>query len=127
MKAMARCVGLEEDCFLKQYGGKEMMMSRFNHYPVCPRPDVVLGVKAHSDGSGVTVLLQDDKVEGLQILKEGRWYGVPIIPHALVVNVGDQMQVCSLMNHNRRLLFEIKLTCGVEFGELGLYGILIRD
>ncbi|CAI0388796.1 unnamed protein product [Linum tenue] len=95
MKAMARCVGLEEDCFLKQYGGKEMMMSRFNHYPVCPRPDVVLGVKAHSDGSGVTVLLQDDKVEGLQILKEGRWYGVPIIPHALVVNVGDQMQIMS--------------------------------
>ncbi|CAL1359047.1 unnamed protein product [Linum trigynum] len=61
MKAMARCVGLEEDCFVKQYGGKEMMMSRFNHYPVCPWPDVVLGVKlAHSHGLGVTVLLQDD-------------------------------------------------------------------
>ncbi|CAL1359048.1 unnamed protein product [Linum trigynum] len=95
MKAMARCVGLEEDCFLKQYEGKEMMMSRFNHYPVCPRPDVVLGVKAHSDGSGITVLMQDDEVEGLQILKDGRWYRVPIIPHALVVNVGDQMQIMS--------------------------------
>ncbi|KAJ9141036.1 hypothetical protein P3X46_031619 [Hevea brasiliensis] len=95
LKAMARSLNLEEDCFLKQYGDQEVMAARFNYYPVCPRPDSVLGVKAHSDGSVITILLQDQEVEGLQMFKDDQWYRVPILPHALVVNAGDQMQVMS--------------------------------
>ncbi|CAN1771252.1 Protein SRG1 [Linum perenne] len=95
MKAMARCLDLKDDAFLKQYRDKELMVARFNYYPVCSKPEKVLGVKAHSDGSGITVLLQDKEVEGLQMLRDGKWYRVPIIPHALVVNVGDQMEIMS--------------------------------
>ncbi|KAJ4832900.1 hypothetical protein Tsubulata_044523 [Turnera subulata] len=95
LKAMARSLDLEEDCFLNQYGGEELMMARFNYYPVCSRPDMVLGAKSHSDGSGITVLLQDREVEGLQIFKDGQWSRVPIIPDAFVVNAGDQMQIMS--------------------------------
>ncbi|XP_050214610.1 jasmonate-induced oxygenase 2-like [Mercurialis annua] len=95
LKAMARSLNLEENCFLKQYEKQEQMAARFNYYPKCPKPESVLGVKAHSDGSAITILLQDKQVEGLQIFKDDQWYKVPIIPHALLVNLGDQMQIMS--------------------------------
>ncbi|PIN22214.1 Thebaine 6-O-demethylase [Handroanthus impetiginosus] len=82
----------DEEWFLKQYGENPTVLSRFNLYPPCPRPDVVLAAKAHGDASAMTYLLQDKKVEGLQTLKDGQWHRVPIIPNALVVNVGDQIE-----------------------------------
>ncbi|CAL0307096.1 unnamed protein product [Lupinus luteus] len=47
------------------------------------------------DRSGITVLLQDTEVEGLQILVDDTWVNVPTIHDALVVNLGDQMQIMS--------------------------------
>ncbi|KAF7130707.1 hypothetical protein RHSIM_Rhsim10G0108700 [Rhododendron simsii] len=72
------------------------MQGRFTIYPIFTKPDQVFGVKPHSDGSGVTVLLQDKEVQSLQVLKEDRWLTVPVIPLALFVNLGDQMQVFEL-------------------------------
>ncbi|KAM7508270.1 hypothetical protein LguiA_018723 [Lonicera macranthoides] len=92
-KAMAKSVNLEENSFLDQFGDQAMLIARFNFYPRCPKPDQVLGLKPHSDKSGITVLLQDKEVEGLHVLKDKQWFKVPIIPHALVVNVGDQMEI----------------------------------
>ena len=92
-KAMAKSLNLIEDSFSSQFGERVVMQTRFNFYISCPRPDLVLGVKPHSDRSGITVLLQDKEVEGLQILRDGKWFRVSVIPHALVVNLGDQMQV----------------------------------
>ncbi|KAJ0531483.1 putative flavonol synthase [Helianthus annuus] len=66
---------------------------RFLLYPPCPTPDQVLGLKAHSDKSGITFLLQDPEVEGLQVFNDGKWYMVPVIRDALFINLGDQMQV----------------------------------
>ncbi|KAF5934888.1 hypothetical protein HYC85_026017 [Camellia sinensis] len=92
-KAIAKSLNLEEDSFLNQFGQRAQLIARFNFYPPCPRPEQVLGLKPHSDKSGVTVLLQDKEVEGLHVLKDDQWFRVPIVPHALVVNVGDQMQI----------------------------------
>ncbi|KAK3039962.1 hypothetical protein RJ639_027152, partial [Escallonia herrerae] len=91
--AMAKALNLEENCFSKQFGERAIMQGRFILYPPCRRPDQVFGLKAHSDRSGVTILLQDKEVEGLQVLKDGKWLRVPVIPHALFVNLGDQMQI----------------------------------
>ncbi|KAI7735747.1 hypothetical protein M8C21_015404 [Ambrosia artemisiifolia] len=96
LKAMARSLNMEDNCFLDQYGTtNSKMFARFNYYPPCPWPDKVLGVKPHADGSAVTFLLQDKEVEGLQVLKDGQWFGVPIVPDALTVNVGDQIEIMS--------------------------------
>ncbi|KAL6974068.1 hypothetical protein U1Q18_028250, partial [Sarracenia purpurea var. burkii] len=92
-KAIAKSLNLEEGSFLNQFGQQAPLNLRINFYPPCPRPDQVLGLKPHSDKSGVTVLLQDEVVEGLHVLKDDQWFRVPIIPHALLVNVGDQMQI----------------------------------
>ncbi|KAL3747818.1 hypothetical protein ACJRO7_016606 [Eucalyptus globulus] len=114
-KAMARSLKLEETSFLNQFGDLPVMQVRFNFYPPSSRTEV-FGVKPHSDRSGITVLLQDREVEGLQVLKDGAWYTVPVIPDALVVNLGDQMQIMTngimtngiLTNANKlRLLFAL--------------------
>ncbi|CAK9153174.1 unnamed protein product [Ilex paraguariensis] len=49
--------------------------------------------EAHGDASGTTFLLQDREVEGLQFLKDDQWYRAPIIPDAIVFNVGDQLEI----------------------------------
>ncbi|XP_028760772.1 probable 2-oxoglutarate-dependent dioxygenase ANS isoform X1 [Neltuma alba] len=96
LRSMARSLNVEENSFLKQFGGDSaMMQARFNFYPPCSRPDMVLGVKPHTDRSGITALLQDAQVEGLQVLIHDTWINVPAIPDALVVNLGDQMQIMS--------------------------------
>lgn len=92
-KAIAKLLNLEEDCFLKQFGERALLIGRLNFYPPCPQPNEVLGLKPHSDKSGMTVLLQDKEIEGLHVLKDNQWYKVPVIPYAFVVNVGDQMQI----------------------------------
>lgn len=91
---MAKSLNLEENNLSRQCGDRPVKQARFNFYPPCLRPDTVLGVEAHSDELSLTILLQDEEVEGLQVFKDVKWVKVPIIPHALVVNLGDQTQVC---------------------------------
>ena len=108
-KAIAKSLNLEENSFLNQFGEQSLMQTRFNFYPPCSRPDLVHGVKPHTDRSGITVLLQDKEVEGLHIVVDGKWHRVPVIPHALVVNLGDQMQV-----YLRTIgIFMYALVCGI--------------
>jgi len=95
LKGMARSLNLEDGCFLEQYGKRAIMTARFNYYPKCARPERVLGVKPHVDGSGITILLPDKEVEGLQFQKDNQWFRVPIISEALLINVGDQAEIMS--------------------------------
>ncbi|GLT53552.1 hypothetical protein SLA2020_268170 [Shorea laevis] len=91
-KAMAKSLSLDENCFLNQFGERETLQARFNYYSCTQRPDLVLGLKPHADGSGYTIILQDD-VEGLQILKDEQWFTVPTISDALLVLMADQMEI----------------------------------
>ena len=93
LKAMAKSLNLEDHCFLEQMGERSIMLTRFNLYPPCPRPDLVLGLKPHADGSVITFVFQDKEVEGLQFLKDDQWIRVPVIPQALLINIGDQAEV----------------------------------
>nr|ABK23283.1 unknown [Picea sitchensis] len=67
---------------------------RINYYPPCPQPDMVNGLKPHSDPNMLTVLL-DDGVEGLQVRKDEDWLTVPPVPGALIINIGDMLQIIS--------------------------------
>lgn len=94
-KAMAKSLNLEENSFSNQFGDRALMHARFNFYPPCSRPELVVGLKPHMDRSAITVLLQDGGVEGLQVLIDDKWVRVPIIPHAFVINLGAPMQIMS--------------------------------
>ncbi|KAL0698357.1 hypothetical protein Bca4012_054479 [Brassica carinata] len=66
---------------------------RINYYPPCPEPDQVIGLPPHSDSTGLTILLQVNEVDGLQIKKNGKWVPVKPLPNAFVVNVGDVLEI----------------------------------
>ncbi|KAK9664872.1 hypothetical protein RND81_14G074200 [Saponaria officinalis] len=67
-----------------------------NFYPKCPNPDLTYGVGRHSDVSTLTILLQDD-VGGLYVrgLDGKTLIDVPPVKGALVINVGDALQILS--------------------------------
>ncbi|WOG96582.1 hypothetical protein DCAR_0415918 [Daucus carota subsp. sativus] len=95
LKVLSRSLNLKASCLLDQYGENAYMIARFNYYPACPRPDLTLGVKPHADATAITFLLQDKQVEGLQVLKDDQWFSVPTVPDALLVNIGDQVEIMS--------------------------------
>nr|AHW42458.1 GA2ox8 [Pinus tabuliformis] len=83
----------DADYFKNVFGSEPMNLMRMNFYPPCPRPDLVLGLSPHSDGGGITLLLQDDETEGLHVRKNNQWIPVKPIPYALVINIGDLVEV----------------------------------
>ncbi|KAM1086696.1 hypothetical protein ACFX2B_012177 [Malus domestica] len=93
LKYIAMSLGLKGDVFEKMFG-EAVQALRMNYYPPCSRPDLVLGLSPHSDGSALTVLQQGKgNSVGLQILKDDRWVPVKPIPNALVINIGDTIEV----------------------------------
>ncbi|KAJ0961968.1 hypothetical protein J5N97_029796 [Dioscorea zingiberensis] len=71
---------------------KNNQSMRMNYYPPCPKSNQVLGFNAHSDASGLTLLLQVRDVQGLQIKRKGKWLPVQPLENALVVNIGDALE-----------------------------------
>ena len=87
-----------EDSRIDAFIGSKMF--NMNFYPACPNPELTVGVGRHSDMGTLTVLLQDGigglyvKVEeDIDAGKKGDWIEIPPIPGALVINVGDTLQV----------------------------------
>ncbi|XP_057846213.2 protein SRG1 [Cryptomeria japonica] len=94
LSLLSENVGLTPDCFINMFGKVSQTM-RMNYYPPCPRPDLVFGLSPHSDATILTMLLQDDETVGLQICKDGKWIPVQPIPGALVISIGDMLEVTS--------------------------------
>ncbi|XP_041026865.1 1-aminocyclopropane-1-carboxylate oxidase-like [Juglans microcarpa x Juglans regia] len=88
-------LGLEKG-YLKNafYGSKGPTFgTNISNYPPCPKPELIKGLRAHTDAGGIILLFQDDKVSGLQLLKDGKWVDVPPMRHSIVINIGDQLEV----------------------------------
>nr|AFS63900.1 flavonol synthase [Narcissus tazetta] len=95
LSSLSLGLGLEEHTVKEAVGGDELeMLLKINYYPPCPRPDLALGVVAHTDMSVVTILVPNE-VPGLQVFKDDRWFDVKYIPNALIVHIGDQVEILS--------------------------------
>ncbi|KAK8671120.1 hypothetical protein V6N13_037727 [Hibiscus sabdariffa] len=93
LKYIAVSLGLKGEVFEEMFR-VAVQAVRMNYYPPCSRPDLVLGLSPHSDGSALTVLQHGkDSSVGLQILKDQTWLPVQPIPNALVINIGDTLEV----------------------------------
>ena len=72
---------------------------RLNFYPIeDPLADLAGGdvgraVHHHTDAGALTVLFEDG-TPGLQVLRDGCWHDVAPVAGALIVNIGDMLQVC---------------------------------
>ncbi|KAK3005860.1 hypothetical protein RJ639_015845, partial [Escallonia herrerae] len=88
-------LGLEKGYLKKAFYGSKgpNFGTKVSNYPPCPNPELIKGLRAHTDAGGIILLFQDDKVSGLQLLKDGEWVDVPPMRHSIVINLGDQLEV----------------------------------
>ncbi|XP_059439776.1 oxoglutarate-dependent flavonoid 7-O-demethylase 1-like [Corylus avellana] len=94
LKLMAKALGMEYN-YMKNLFEDGRQAIRMNYYPPCPQPELVIGLNPHSDATGLTILLQLNEIEGLQIRKDGMWIPVIPLPNAFVVNIGDILEIMS--------------------------------
>jgi len=86
-------LGLPASSFAAPYVDP-MLILKLNHYPPqqITSETEMIGVGGHCDGSGFTILWQDD-LGGLEIKnKSGEWIGVPPIDGTFVINIGNILQ-----------------------------------
>lgn len=107
-KAMVIVGHIEKALKIKENEIRELFedgiqMMRMNYYPPCPQPEKVIGLTNHSDPQGVTLLLQLNEVEGLQIRKDGMWVPVKPLPNAFIVNIGDVLEVKKFIHISNNL------------------------
>ncbi|XP_041003038.1 1-aminocyclopropane-1-carboxylate oxidase-like [Juglans microcarpa x Juglans regia] len=88
-------LGIEKGYLKKAFYGSKgpTFGTKVSNYPPCPKPELFKGLRAHTDAGGIILLFQDDKVSGLQLLKDGQWIDVPPMRHSIVINIGDQLEV----------------------------------
>lgn len=97
LRAIAVSLKLPEDYFDEPFQGSPAWMGKLVHYVggvVAAAGDQ--GVGSHADYGFVTLLLQDD-VGGLEVLPPGatEWAPVEPTPGALVVNLGEMLEVAT--------------------------------
>uniref|UniRef100_A0A0E0FCC3 Fe2OG dioxygenase domain-containing protein n=1 Tax=Oryza meridionalis TaxID=40149 RepID=A0A0E0FCC3_9ORYZ len=95
---LSEALGLPAGYLGRDAGCTDGLSVAAHYYPACPEPEATMGATKHSDPSFLTVLLQDTS-GGLQAVlprpPEERWVDVPPVAGALVVNVGDLLQLVS--------------------------------
>ena len=92
MELISESLGLKPSYINESLGEECVQTFIANYYPSCPQPELAMGLVKHSDPVTLTVLLQDMNA-GLQVLKDGQWITVKPIEGALIVNLGDHMEV----------------------------------
>lgn len=98
---MATNLGIEPDKLTSAFEDCNQGI-RMNYYPPCTQADKVIGLTPHSDATGLTLLVQINDVQGLQIKKDGKWIPIQPLAGAIVVNIGDILEV--IMNFFRSQL-----------------------
>ena len=99
VEKMGKALKMEET-EMREFFEDGMQSMRMNYYPPCPQPEKVIGLTPHSDGVGLTILLQATEVEGLQITKDGMWVPIKPLPNAFIINIGDMLEVIIYLELN---------------------------
>ncbi|CAN4091155.1 unnamed protein product [Withania somnifera] len=90
---------------LKDMECAEGLLIAGHYYPACPQPDLTLGLSGHTD-----------------IFHKNQWVDVPFFPGALIVNIGDLMQLIT-NDKFKSVLHRVLATMHFQEGsESRLYG-----
>uniref|UniRef100_A0A0E0GDE1 Fe2OG dioxygenase domain-containing protein n=1 Tax=Oryza nivara TaxID=4536 RepID=A0A0E0GDE1_ORYNI len=86
-------LGLEKGYLKKAFAGSNgpTFGTKVSSYPPCPRPDLVDGLRAHTDAGGIILLFQDD-----QVITNGRYKSV--MHRVLTRPDGNRMSIASFYN-----------------------------
>jgi isopenicillin N synthase-like dioxygenase len=100
LAAIASNLGVSPAFLARGFDSAHTSFLRLNFYPKFQlangasaeqRP---LGVGEHTDAGALTILLHDGR-PGLEVLRDGRWHLIKARTDALVINIGDMVQVWS--------------------------------
>jgi len=104
LEAITSNLGMPRDALIENFWPAHTSFLRLNYYPKCPLPERPrdlstpktghLGLNQHTDSGALTLLLQDDQ-PGLEVYRDGEWHLVEPRRDALVINIGDMVQVWS--------------------------------
>ncbi|GAB2215056.1 hypothetical protein Droror1_Dr00019430 [Drosera rotundifolia] len=118
-------LGLEKGYLKKAFYGPNEKGPTFgtkvSNYPACPKPDLIKGLREHTDAGGIILLFQDDRVSGLQLLKGDQWIDVPPMRHSIVINLGDQLEVITNGKYKSVLHRVIAQTDGTRMSIASFY------
>uniref|UniRef100_A0A7N0RFB9 Fe2OG dioxygenase domain-containing protein n=1 Tax=Kalanchoe fedtschenkoi TaxID=63787 RepID=A0A7N0RFB9_KALFE len=95
LSLMSQGLGLKNDRLKRRFEEEPSRKAHANYYPPCPDPDLTLGLRAHKDPIALNMLIQSMGASGLQVMKDGEWIAIDPLPNALVINLGDQLQLLS--------------------------------
>jgi isopenicillin N synthase-like dioxygenase len=91
---IGECLGVPPGTLEREFGKGHSSFLRLNYYPPCANPQDHLGISHHTDAGALTVLLPDAQ-PGLEFLSGDEWHLVRAEPGALIINIGDIVQVWS--------------------------------
>ena len=104
LEAVSLSLGLARQRITDFFGPRHSSFLRLNHYPLSDLLSEAeagtatelgdMALQHHSDAGVLTVLAQDD-VGGLEVYHQENWIAVTPLAGALVINIGDLMQVWS--------------------------------
>ncbi|XP_047064251.1 LOW QUALITY PROTEIN: DIBOA-glucoside dioxygenase BX6-like [Lolium rigidum] len=92
LELLSESLGLSSD-HLREMGCAHSLYVACQYYPPCPEPHLTLGHKRHTDEGFLTVLLPQVLVD--RSGAGGTWVDVPYVPGALMINIGDLLQLVS--------------------------------
>jgi isopenicillin N synthase-like dioxygenase len=94
LRHWAASLGAAEDTFDATFGRLPATLIKVVRYP--GSADTAQGVGAHKDSGVLTLLLVEPGSAGLQVeLSAGRWVDVAPLPDALIVNIGELLEVAT--------------------------------
>ncbi|EOA27582.1 hypothetical protein CARUB_v10023721mg [Capsella rubella] len=88
MEWLSKGLGLRGEA-IKEVTGSEYMII-VNYYHPCPLADLIEGLDAHTDISGITLIVPNE-IPGLQVFKDDHWFDLESIASAVIVIIGDQI------------------------------------
>ena len=98
LAAISTNLGMSPGFLSRDFDSGHTSFLRLNYYPVTATPaapqDGDLGIGQHTDAGALTLLLQDDQ-PGLEVFRHNEWHLVEPRRDALVINIGDIVQVWS--------------------------------
>ncbi|XP_051150532.1 1-aminocyclopropane-1-carboxylate oxidase 1 [Andrographis paniculata] len=95
---MCENLGIEKKHMMDTFSGSSgpSVGTKVAMYPQCPNPELIRGLREHTDAGGIILLLQDDQIPGLEFFKDGKWVKIPpSINNRIFINTGDQVEILS--------------------------------
>ncbi|RQO78236.1 2-oxobutyrate oxidase [Aquitalea sp. FJL05] len=95
LRAFAEALQQPADSFDDAFVEAPVQHLKIIRYPGSQHGAAGQGVGAHKDSGFLTLLLQDDSQDGLQVETEQGWIDAPSLPGSFIVNIGEALEMAS--------------------------------